>query len=239
MPVANPNVDVFDRDATSNVGYLYTTNNSLSSKLATSRSARMILQLGHFTGRSIIDIGCGDGHFTLRYWDYGRPKTLVGVDGAEHAIEVANERKQHRPIEFVVGDAHDLPYANDSFDVALVQSILHHDDDPRDIIREAFRLAPEVLIHEPNGNNYGLKIIEKVSHYHREHNEKSYSSRQIDRWVEEVGGTVVRRQFAGFVPMFCPDWVARPMKAVEPIVEHMPLANALGCSVYVVVGKRN
>jgi hypothetical protein len=106
------------------------------------------------------------------------------------------------------------------------------------MIREAFRLAPEVLIHEPNGNNFGLKIIEKTSRYHREHHEKSYSSRRLRRWVEEAGGEVVSQRFAGFVPMFCPDWLARLMKGAEPLLERLPLLNALGCAVYVLVARR-
>jgi ubiquinone/menaquinone biosynthesis C-methylase UbiE len=82
--------------------------------------------------------------------------TLVGVDAAGHAIEVANTNKENRPAEFLVGDAHQMPFSDNSFDVALVQSILHHDDNPKDVIREAFRVAPEIVIHEPNGNNLGL-----------------------------------------------------------------------------------
>jgi hypothetical protein len=49
---------------------------------------------------------------------------------------------------------------------------LHHDDDPQDMIREAFRLAPEILIHGRNADNLSLKIIEKTSSYHRQHREK-------------------------------------------------------------------
>lgn len=100
------------------------------------------------------------------------------------------------------------------------------------------RLATEVIIHEPNGNNLGLKIIEKASPYHREHAEKSYFPGQIKRWIEKAGGRVTRCRFAGFVPMFCPTWLARVTKAIEPLVETVPLLNSLGCTVFVVVGER-
>jgi hypothetical protein len=183
-------------------------------------------------------MGCGDGFYTFRFWDHGKPRSMVGVDAAEKAIEIANRKKGSRPITFAVGDAHHLPYPDDTFDLVLIQSILHHDDHPLDMIREAFRLAPEILIHEPNGNNPGLKVIEKVSRYHREHGEKSYTSSRLTRWIEQAGGRVVERRFAGFVPMFCPDWVARATKAVEPIVENVPVLNKLGCAVYVVVARR-
>lgn len=238
MRSVNPNVDVFNQDATSNFGYLYTTNTRLSSQLATHRSMDIILQTGCFAGRSVLDMGCGDAFYTIHFWDRGKPRAMIGIDAAHHAIQVANANKKDRPIRFLVADAHRLPYPDNSFDLVLVQSILHHDDNPLGIIREAFRLAPEILIHEPNGNNLGLKIIEKTSRYHREHHEKSYTTRQIIRYVKQAGGKVVYQRFAGFVPMFCPDWLARTMKVVEPVVEHLSLINAMGCAVIVLVAMR-
>ena len=233
------NVDPFNRDAVSNEGYLYTTNTSLSSKMATARSTATILGMGRFSGRSVLDMGCGDGFYTFHFWDHGKPRSMIGIDAADKAIEIANKKKGNRPITFNVGDAHHLTYPDNSFDLVLIQSILHHDDDPADMIREAFRLAPEILIHEPNGNNVGLKVIEKVSSYHREHGEKSYTSSRIAKWINQAGGRVVERRFAGFVPMFCPDWLARATKAIEPVVENVPLLNKLGCAVYVVVARRD
>jgi len=238
MMSPKPSVEVFDRDASVRGGYVYTATQRLSCRLATQRSLDVILESDVLAGRSIVDMGCGDGYYTIRFWDQARPRELTGVDAAPAAIQIATQQKQERPIRFEVGDAHKLPFPDNSFDVALVQSILHHDHDPVDIIREAFRLAPTILIHEPNGNNFGLKIIEKVSPYHREHAEKSYHSFQIVRWIKQAGGEIQWRRFAGFVPMFSPDWLARTMKALEPLVEDMPGLRALGCAVFVVVASR-
>jgi ubiquinone/menaquinone biosynthesis C-methylase UbiE len=231
-------ISVFNQDAARNQGYLYTTDARLSSQLATQRSTEVILKLGDFAGRSVLDVGCGDGFYTCCLSDLGHPRTMVGVDAANKAIEVANANKQGRAIEFHVGDAHCLPYRDDSFDLVLLQSILHHDDNPLEIVREAFRLSPAILIHEPNGNNLGLKIIEKTSRYHREHHEKSYTSWRLKNWIDQVGGRIVRQQFAGFVPMFCSDRIARVMKGIEPVVERLPLFNTFGCSVQVLVAVR-
>ena len=230
--------DPFNRDAAHHAGYVYTTDARLSCRLATQRSTDVVLELGRFAGRSVLDVGCGDGFYTLRYWDPGRPRAMAGVDAASRAVEVANANRGDRPIRFEVGDAHRLPYPDDSFDLVLIQSIPHHDDDPPGTLRKVFRLAPEVLVHEPNGNNLRLKVIEKVSRYHREHREKSYAPRRLVRWVEQAGGRVVRGRFAGFVPMFCPDWLARGMKRAELAVERLPVIRALGCAVYVFVATR-
>ncbi|MBC7789360.1 MAG: class I SAM-dependent methyltransferase [Anaerolineae bacterium] len=238
MSSLNPNVEVFNRDVEANAGYLYTTNTRLSSRMATDRSTDAILETAVFKDRLVLDMGCGDGFYTVRFFDRGAPRALVGADAANQAIAAAASRADARPVRFVVADAHRMPFPDDSFDVVLVQSILHHDDDPGAMIREAFRLAPTIVIHEPNGNNFGLKLIEKLSPYHREHNEKSYSARQLSQWIENAGGFVSLKRYAGFVPMFSPDSLAKVMKVLEPVVERLPVVNALACAVCVLVATR-
>lgn len=95
-----------------------------------------------------------------------------------------------------------------------------------------------MIIHEPNGNNPGLKIIEKTSRYHIGHHEKSYGTRQMKRWLGAAGAAVAYSKTAGFVPMFCPDWLARAMKVIEPAVEGTPVFRSLACAVHVMVGVR-
>lgn len=231
-------VAAFDRDAAGGDGYVYTTAERLSSRLATANLESLILKAVSFDGKKVADIGCGDGHFTRRFWDLGRPESMKGVDPAPNAIAVATAKAEGRNIEFVVGSGHALPWPDDSFDIAMIQGVLHHDDEPWATIKEALRVAPEVVILEPNGNNLGLKVIEKVSRYHREHSERSYSTPKLFGWIRDAGGKIVRSEFGGFVPMFAPDGIARGMKALEPIVERVPVVNALACSVLVVVAHR-
>jgi ubiquinone/menaquinone biosynthesis C-methylase UbiE len=238
MP-ANPNIDVFDKDILSNGGYIYTTHKQLSSQLATQRTVDIILETGCFSGHKVLDMGCGDGYYTIRFWDQGKPHSMTGIDAASQAIMAANANKLDRGINFLVGDAHHLPLPDNGFDVVMIQSILHHDDNPQDIIREAFRLAPLILIHEPNGNNLGLKIIEQFSAYHRDHHEKSYSTGQFNNWIKNVSGKIIYRKFAGFVPMFCPDWIASLTKKFEPILEFMPGLREYACSVVVMLVERS
>jgi ubiquinone/menaquinone biosynthesis C-methylase UbiE len=194
MPI-NKKVGVFEQDVTEKGGYVYTTSEQLSSRMATQRTAAIILENGDFAGQAVLDMGCGDGFFTIKIFDQGKPRSMAGVDAAVKAINIANTHKANRQIHFYVGDAHHLPWKDNSFDLVIVQSILHHDNYPEDMIREAFRLAPKVLIHEPNGNNLGLKIIEKTSRYHREHEEKSYTSHQLKKWITDAGGIPTKIKF--------------------------------------------
>jgi ubiquinone/menaquinone biosynthesis C-methylase UbiE len=238
MSRLDPSVEVFDRDADERHAYGYTDTARLSCRFATQRSTDAILETGLFCGRSVLDLACGDGFYTLRFWDAGRPASLVACDAAQNAVRLLAGKRGPRPIQCAACDAHQLPFRGDGFDVAVIQSVLHHDVDPADMIREALRVAPRIVIHEPNGYSPGLKIIEKTSRYHIEHGERSYTAGTIRRWVSQAGAQPVYEKWAGFVPMFCPDWLARTTKVVEPALEAVPFLNRLGCSLYLLVAER-
>jgi ubiquinone/menaquinone biosynthesis C-methylase UbiE len=227
-------IRAFDSDVDAHEGYVYTTNDRLSSRLARQRWVETVLGMTEMKGRKLLDLGCGDGYFTRYYYDTQDPASVVAIDPSANAIKSAIAKREGRQIEFSVGDGHSLPFEDKYFDLVLLQAVLHHDNDPADVVREACRLAHEVVILEPNGYNPALKLIEKVSPYHRQHKEKSYSPRAIDRWVAEAGGRVVVQKYSNLVPVFAPDIVARACKAVEPIVEAAPGLRTVCCAIYTI-----
>ena len=88
----NPNIVSFNRDIEANAGYLYTTNARLSSRLANRRLTDAALAIINMSGKRVIDVGCGDGTYTMELFDLGHPKIMYGVDPASEAIKVAKER---------------------------------------------------------------------------------------------------------------------------------------------------
>ncbi len=235
--IAADAVDPFVSDVVGNHGYLYTTNARLSSRLANRRLTDVTLESADFTGKRVIDVGCGDGTYSNELLDEGRPASIHGVDPAEEAVRIARSKYGER-ITFAVCSAYDLPYPADSFDIAQLRGVLHHMSKPAVALRESLRVAPMVVVIEPNGYNVGVKLFERCSAYHIEHGEKSYPPMRLDRWVREAGAQVVRRRWAGLVPMFCPDWCARALKRMEPVLEATPGLRSLGCSVYTFTAAR-
>ncbi len=228
----------FDRDVADHDGYVYTTNPSLSSRIASRRHSDAIHAALDFQGKRVIDIGCGDGAYSIELYDRGRPSSIYALDPAPKAIKSAQFKTGGRDIHFETASAYEIPCDDNAFDIAHLRGVLHHMDRPDHAISEAFRVAPTVIILEPNGYNMGLKLIERASKYHREHGEKSYPPARLDYWVGRLGGKVTHRAFVCIVPYFCPDWLARSMNRIEPIVESIPLCNRLGCSTYIMVATR-
>ena len=224
--------NIFNEDAVQNQGYYYTTNVSLSSKFAGRRMTDVTLESLTIRSKTVLDVGCGDGTHTLELDLFGAPKWILAGDVADQAIKVAYNKSIGRNIHYMINSAYELPFPDKSFDVAILRAVLHHLDEPQKALQEALRVAHMIWVIEPNGYNPGLKFNEKFSTYHIEHQEKSYAPHLLDRWVSESGGKIMQRRWAGFVPMFCPDWLARLMKSMEPVVEHFPLINKMGCAIY-------
>src|SRR6202158_1274831 len=191
----NRSADIFNRDVETKGGYVYALDLKRSSRMVTARCLELMLGLTDLTGRSVTDIGCGDGTFTVRYWDRGKPRLMCALDPAVRAVVAGAAKRGGRPILFVAADGHHLPYANDAFDVAILRAILHHDSDPEATIREAFRVAREIVVLEPNGYSPILKVVERLSRYHRDHLERSYTAKRLRQWVEGGGGEVTRGGF--------------------------------------------
>ena len=231
-------IDSFNRDVAANDGYLYTTQARLSSIMANRRLTDAALGIVDWRGKRVIDIGCGDGTYTIELFDAAHPVEIVGIDPAREAISLAKQKAGDRPISFQTLSAYTLPYAMDRFDIAQLRGVLHHVDRPFELLREAMRVARLVVVIEPNGYNPILKLIERFSQYHVEHQEKSYSPAMLNLWVSMSGGIIRAGCYAGLVPMFCHDNIAKLFKHIEPAIERIPIMNALTCAVYVFLAER-
>src|SRR3990167_8039433 len=92
----------------------------------------------------VLDIGCADGTTTAQI-DHLLPKAqITGLDYYKEAIVFA--RKANPKIEFVLGDAHRLPFGNKSFDAVTIIETLEHLKNPQGVLEEIHRVLKK------NGN---------------------------------------------------------------------------------------
>jgi 2-polyprenyl-3-methyl-5-hydroxy-6-metoxy-1,4-benzoquinol methylase len=220
------NVQAFDRDAREHGGYRYTGTDRLSKRFSNSRSTRAIAEAADLAGSTIIDIGCGDGTFTIELAGCGALHVL-GIEPAAGAVERATtaaraDERGLTNISFEVGNVYDLRTDLPPADYAVMRGVLHHLPDPAQAVAAISRHCKRLVILEPNGMNPVLKIIERVSRYHIDHEEQSFLPTTIDRWVTAANGIIEYRKFLNFVPLFSPDMIARTLKLVEPLVEATP-----------------
>ncbi len=222
----NTSPTFFNADVAANHGYRYTTRAPLSSQLANRHLTQATLALlPRLSGRKplVIDVGCGDGAYTVELAQARPSWHYIGFDLAEQAIKVATKNypsRKYRNVHFQVGDVlqkKTLP--TQKAELAIIRGVFHHLPRPAVGVKNAVALAGTSIIIEPNGNNPILKIIEKVSPYHRAHQEQSFSTQQLTNWVQQAGATIESVSYVGLVPFFCPNWMASALKYLEPWVE--------------------
>ena len=90
---------------------------------------------------AVLEIGCGTGVVTraIAARD-GFVGTVTGVDQSPHFIAVA-ESLAADSMEFAVGDAHALDFADASFDAAVAHTLVSHVRDPLAVLAEAARVV--------------------------------------------------------------------------------------------------
>lgn len=78
-------------------------------------------------GRTILDMGCGSGRYTLALAKAGAAK-VVGIDVQSKSYATAKKLAQEKnlPVEFREANVHDLPFEDESFDFVFSNGVLHH-----------------------------------------------------------------------------------------------------------------
>ena len=91
-------------------------------------ATRTLLDMCHLDATSrVLDVGCGSGNTACLIVErYGAQ--VLGIDISEMMITKAKERARQRrlleQVEFRVGSVFQMPFEDDSFDVAIFESVL-------------------------------------------------------------------------------------------------------------------
>lgn len=119
---------------------------------AVTRRARIIEALELEPGAHVLDVGSGPGHQAYEIAQALAPTGRVkGVDSAEHSADVARKRCAGLSnVEFVVGDAYELPDHDGTFDATMSSQVFEYLEDVPRALAEMYRvLKPggRLLIH--------------------------------------------------------------------------------------------
>jgi SAM-dependent methyltransferase len=92
------------------------------------------------TGQDVLEVGCGRGGGAAFVFERFGPRSVIGLDLAHRAIDGCRRRYGRAGLTFVAGDAEQLPFADDAFDVVLSVESSHCYADPSRFWREAHRV---------------------------------------------------------------------------------------------------
>jgi SAM-dependent methyltransferase len=85
----------------------------------------------------VLDVGCGDGAVAARLMQLRDDLEITGID-------VFVRPTTYIPV--VAFDGHRIPFDDAGFDAVVFVDVLHHTEDPMELLREAARVAPSAII---------------------------------------------------------------------------------------------
>jgi SAM-dependent methyltransferase len=90
-------------------------------------------------GQRVLDVGCGPGALTTELVGRLGPAAVTAVDPSEPFVAAARER--HPGVNVERASAEHLPFADQAFDAALAQLVVHFMGDPVAGLREMARVT--------------------------------------------------------------------------------------------------
>ncbi len=114
---------------------------------ADAHQRRLLLRLARpQPGERLLDVGCGTGRYLA--WLAQMGLDCFGADISPDMLAVARQRLQAAglPARLAIADAHHLPFASDSFDIAIAVTTLEFVEDPQRVVCEMARVARRIFL---------------------------------------------------------------------------------------------
>jgi ubiquinone/menaquinone biosynthesis C-methylase UbiE len=123
-----------------------------------------LMEFQNFRDARLLEVGCGMGTDLLQFSRGGA--RCVGVDLTPRSIEITQHRFRLYGADgaFMISDAENLPFLDESFDVVYSNGVLHHTPDTEGAIREVHRVlrpggVAKVMLYHRNSLNYWVDIV--------------------------------------------------------------------------------
>jgi SAM-dependent methyltransferase len=107
----------------------------------------LFLRYGNFSNKKIIDLGCGTSRYLSAVSSHNS-SLIVGLDKSEYMI-----KKNRANFEYIIGNIESLPLKENSFDVVLLNLVIHQIKDYNLVLEKIYRVL----------SNEGILFILTVS----------------------------------------------------------------------------
>jgi SAM-dependent methyltransferase len=134
----------------------------------------------------ILDAGCGSGRNMVELARHG---TVTGVELSETSVALARERGAG---DVIAGSVLEMPFADDSFDLAVSLDVIEHLEDDLTALKELRRtVAPggALLVTVP-AYQWLWSGHDEINHHHRR-----YTRRSLQRVAEAAGWRQARTTY--------------------------------------------
>jgi SAM-dependent methyltransferase len=114
------------------------------------------------SGMKVLEIGCGTGFFTKEI--IKKPVQLTAIDISPDLIEVARKNILDSNVEFIIENAYQMAFDDQTFDAVIGSSVLHHLD-VNLALKEIYRVLKPggyIAFTEPNMMNPQIALQKNI-----------------------------------------------------------------------------
>lgn len=134
---------MWDKDAADRYEAWYSSPRGAFALAREQRLLAHMLSAWQRRNHTLLEIGCGAGHFLEMFYNGGFDVT--GIDQSEPMLEKARERMGNRAT-LRIGNAERLPFDDGEFDFVAMVTSLECVDNPETVLAEAFRVATRGIV---------------------------------------------------------------------------------------------
>lgn len=163
-----------------------------------SGKVKAVLDLIDIKPKNILDIGCASGWFLSQIAKHYTDAICSGIDVYKKAID--HGAKQYKHLRLIYGDAHALPFNNNSFDLVVCAEVLEHVLKPEQVLDEIKRVLRKdgTAIIEMDTGNYLFKLawywwthvrhgVWKDSHIH------AFNTKKLEQMIKKKGFLITKK----------------------------------------------
>src|SRR3989344_8184435 len=148
------------------------------------------------TNLDILDVGCGTGRLLARLKGKFPMAKIYAIDLSKNMINVAKDK--FGGIDAMVGNAENLPWKNNSFDIVTNSISFHHYGNPGKALSEVYRVLKhngKFLLMDinpaSNKTRYFFNLIAK--YIIRDDHKSFYRKNEIHKMFQRVGFTKIKQ----------------------------------------------
>ena len=157
------------------------------------KKAKICSELLDKQPQSMVDIGVADGLFLKEFMNLTKSKRAVGIDISMPLLKIA--QINNPKIDFYRADSKALPFKKQEFDLAILVDVLEHVKSPEKSLKEASRVASQVLIKVPLEDNLFMnvyKLFVNVNWKQIQGHINMWNSGTFKRFIKENDLIIVR-----------------------------------------------
>ncbi len=187
-------------------------------------------------GSVVLDLGCGTGYASLINNTISKNKIKV-ISTDISKVECIMGKKHAKGIgryqEFIVSDASNLPFKDDSFDSAYCIGVLHHILEYRNVLKEMSRISKKFCCVEPNAMNPARRLFQRTEIAKKAGDTRSFHMKDLKNDFISFGLKNIKCKRINCIYPIAEGKALDIMIRMEPIVEKIPVLNLISGSVAV------